>query len=49
MDIWQLIIYSLMGVGIISFIAGLLLINPFLIVFGIIAIIVSIFLPSSKD
>ncbi|MDD1778047.1 MAG: hypothetical protein LUQ65_07740 [Candidatus Helarchaeota archaeon] len=49
MDIWQLIAYSVMGIGIVSFIAGLIITNPFLIVFGIIAVLVSIFLPSSHE
>lgn len=49
MDTWQLIAYSLMGIGIVSFVAGLIITNPFLIVFGIISILVSIFLPSSSE
>jgi hypothetical protein len=49
MDTWQLIAYSVMGAGIISLVAGLLIMNPFLIVFGIIAFLISIFLPSSNE
>jgi len=45
----NLVSHILTGIGIISFVLGVLLLNSFLVIFGIINMVISIFLPSPDE